>query len=179
MTSQISIDELQDDELRQQFNHLMEAMNDIVIVNPEREEGAYEALNQRIHQAVTEKPILACITTEAGGAFLLSAACCFLNFDTSHDVIKCLIHVYPSALLGLQAVNGNDFYCRAPILTMAGHPGHCVLLPWIATDYTWILDHERCPPVVFELLEMYGQRQRTSHTVTTINSLRSRRRPGM
>jgi len=48
MTSQISINELEDDELRQQFNHLMEAMKDIVVVNPEREEGAYEDLNQRI-----------------------------------------------------------------------------------------------------------------------------------
>ena len=161
MTSQLSINDLGDDELRQQFNHLMEAMKDIVVANPEREEGAYEALNQRIHQAVTEKPILASIVDEEGGESLLYAASSYLNLDTSHHMIKCLIQAYPRALI-TSSENGT------PLYMITHHPEHCVLLPWIVTNYPWFLDHDRCPRVVFALLGMYAQRQRTSCTAAIL-----------
>jgi len=136
-------------------------MEDIVTVDPDREEGTYEALNQRIHQEVTEKPILARIITETG-ASLLSAACCYLNLNTSHHVIKSLIRAYPSALLVVPPDGSMTIYM------IACHPEHCVLMPWIAANYTWILDHKRCPQVMFVLLDMYVQRQRTSCTATTL-----------
>ena len=72
----------------------MEAMNDIVNIDPNRDEGAYEALNQRIQQEVIDKPILARIELESNHS-LLSAACTNLNLATSHHVIKCLIQAYP------------------------------------------------------------------------------------
>lgn len=147
MTSPISINELEDDELRQQFNHLMKAMKDIVVVNPEREDGEYEALNQRIYQEVTDKPILARIVSTSNQT-LLSTACSNINLDISHDTIKCLIQAYPSALLEPPS--------RALYL-IASHPEHCILMPWIATNYTWVLDDEYCleHPPVFEFLYMY------------------------
>ena len=52
MTDTLRVNELEDNELRQQFNSLVEAMVDQQF----REEGAHEALNQLIIQAVTDKP---------------------------------------------------------------------------------------------------------------------------
>jgi len=156
MTSPISINDLEDDELRQQFNHLMEAMKDIVVVNPEREEGEYEALNQRIHQEATDKPILARIVSTSNQT-LLSTACSNINLDISHDTIKCLIQAYPSALLEPPS--------RALYL-IASHPEHCILMPWIATNYTWVLDDEYCleHPPVFAFLYMYVDGTRCTST---------------
>jgi len=175
VTSPIIVNEHWDEELRQQFNNLMEAMKDIVTVDPNREEGAYEALNQRIYQAVTDKPILASIISNVGVS-LLSSACANLNLDTSHDVIKCLIQTYPQALLGPPSATFRSrwiaghpdeyTYTSPPIFLIARHPQHCVLLPWIAANYTWIIDHR--PHVLFELLDAYGRRGRTSYTATTI-----------
>jgi len=46
---------------------------------------------------------------------------------------------------------------------IAGHPSHCVLMPWIATNYQWVLDHEICHewPPVFDLLHRYANREET------------------
>lgn len=163
MSDPLRVNELED-ELRDQFNDLLEAMEGITTFDPNREEGAYEALNQRIYQAVTEKPILARIVSNRGG-YLLKSACINLNLDTSHDVIKCLIQAYPSALL----VGHSDGYTiHMPIYMIAGHPEHCVLMSWIASNFTWVLDHEQCVQVVFWFLRTYSQRQRTSCTSTTI-----------
>ena len=150
MTSQISINELEDDELRQQFNHLMEAMKDIVVVNPEREEGEYEALNQRIYQEVTDKPILARIVSN-------------INLDISHDTIKCLIQAYPSALLRPPSDSRRQ---ARPLYEIVSHPEHCILMPWIATKYTWVLDDEYCleHPPVFAFLYMYVDGTRCTST---------------
>ena len=158
-----------DDELKEQFNHLLGAMEDIVTFDPNREEGAYEALNERIHQAITNKPILPRIVNEMNRS-LLTVAISHLNLETSHDVIKCLIQAYPAPI-----TITNEWYVyaeadRIPIYVMAGHPEHCVLLPWIAINYPRVLDHELCleRPPVFGLLEMYAQRQRTRCTSTTL-----------
>jgi len=169
MTDPLSVTELEDESLRNQFNHLIEAMNDIVRFDPNREEGAYEALNQRIHQTVTDKPILARIFNESNQS-LLSSACANLNLESSHHVIKCLIQACPSALLfELPYDYISDGYTHIQILMIANHTEHCVLMPWIATNYTWVLDDKRCSQVVFKLLRMYLQRHyRTRCTSTTI-----------
>jgi len=79
-------------------------------------------------------------------------------------MIKCLIQAYPSALLGPP----DGYTIHSPVYMIANHPEHCVLMPWVATNYTWVLDHERCIQAVFALLRMYNQRQRTSCSSTTI-----------
>jgi len=163
MSDPLLVNELEDESFRDQFNDLLEAMNDIATFDPNREEGAYEALNQHVLQTVTDNPILARIVNESNIS-LLAVACANLNLDTSHHVIKCLIRSYPVALLG----TSGDYIMYRPIYMISRHPEHCVLLPWIASNYTWVLDHERCPRVVFKLLQMYGQRQRTSCTATTM-----------
>jgi len=164
MTDPLSLDEV-DDELREQFCHLMEAMEDIVAVDPDRGEGAYDALNQRIQQTVTDKPILARIVNGSNQSLLSSAMSC-LNLDTSHQAIKLLIESNPSALL----VPFDGYTMDQPIYMISRHPEHCVLLPWIASNYAWVLDHERCPPVVLGLLDMYAQRHRTRCTATILKT---------
>ena len=161
MTERLRVNELEDESLRDQFNDLLEAMEGITTFDPNREEGSYEALNQRIYQAVTDKPILARIVDERDEwESLLSTACSNLNLATSHHVVKSLIQAYPRALI---TVSDNG----TPLYMIAYHPVHCVLIPWIVTNYPWVLDHERYIQVVFGLLRMYAQRQRTSCTSTT------------
>ena len=164
--SNLRVNDLEDGELRSQFNLLLEAM---VSFDPDREEGTYEALNQRIYQEVTDLPILACIVTDAGES-LLYVACRYLNLDSSHDVIKCLIKAYPSALLDTPQTRLNRLYTQIPIYVIVNHPEHCVLMPWIATNYTWVLDHEQCleyPPVI-DLIKMYTTTRPNSCTSATI-----------
>jgi len=157
-----------DRELRNQFKVLIEAMK---VVNTDREEIPYEALNRRILQEVTDKPILArMISSRAGvgaGESLLLVACCYLDLDTSHDVIKSLIQAYPRALI-TYSENGT------PLYMIANHPQYCTLMPWIATNHTWILDHEvdkdriQSAVFAFQLLERYIRRRGTSCTATTV-----------
>ena len=157
-----------DRELRNQFKLLMEALR---VVNTDREEIEYEALNRRILQEVTDKPILArIITSRAGvgaGVSLLFAACSRLNLDTSHDVIKCLIQTYPRALI-TYSENGT------PLYMIARHPQHCVLMPWIAINHSLFLDHEfdslGYPGFAHKLVHMYERRGNTSCTAITIKN---------
>ena len=162
MSDPLLVNELEDESLRNQFNFLLEAMESITTFDPNREEGAYDALNQRIQQEVTDKPILASIVSVIGKS-LLEAAVSYLNLDTSQTVITCLIQTYPSALLGT-----SDGYLGRTIFLIACHPQHCVLMPWIATNYHWVLDHSRGQRVVFDLLDMYTKRRRNSCTSTII-----------
>jgi len=73
MTDPLRVNEV-DEELRQQFNQLMVEIEDIVTFDPNREEGAYDALNERIYQAVTEKPILARIVNGSNQSLLAVAS---------------------------------------------------------------------------------------------------------
>jgi len=156
-----------DRELRNQFKVLIEALK---VVNTDREEITYEALNRRILQEVTEKPILArIVSSRAGvgaGESLLLVACNKLNLDTSHDVIKCIIQSYPRSLI-TWSENG------IPLYMIARHPQHCTLMPCIAT-YTWILDHEfdrlGHPKFAHQLVDMYKGRRHTSCTAATVKN---------
>ena len=174
MTSPVFIHEV-DDEMRQQFNHLMEAMEDIVAVDPDREEGSYEALNQRIHQQVTDQPNLSRVVSERQCQSLLSAAVSNLNLATSQRVIKCLIQANPTALLWLPTADAYDVAYHErnstiPIYMIVRHPVHCLLMPWIITHYPWVLDHEYCleRSPVFELLDMYTDRSNNNCGAATI-----------
>lgn len=176
MTDTLRVNELEDNELRQQFNSLVEAMVDQQF----REEGAHEALNQLIIQAVTDKPELAQLVSERQCQSLLLLACYYLNLDldTSHDAIKCLIQAFPSALLGIlddrnfdqdiYILNARVIDARVPICIIARHTRQCALLPWIASNYPWILDGERCRPVALGLLETYARRGRSSCTASIL-----------
>lgn len=164
--SNLRVNKLEDKELRYQFNDLINAMEDIVSFDPIE---THEALNQHIKKEVTDKPILACIVNERGES-LLSTACRNLNLNTSHDTIKCLIQAYPSALLGTPEARLNRRYAQNPIYMIVNHPEHCVLMPWIATNHTWILNHESCleyPPVI-DLIKMYTTTRPNSCTSTII-----------
>jgi len=154
----LPVNKLEDESLRNQFNLLLEAMESITTFDPNREEGAYEALNQRIQQEVTDKPILANIVSITSKS-LLEAAVTYLNLGTSQTVIKCLIQTYPSALLGT-----SDGYLGRTVFLISRHPEHCILMPWIATNYHWVLGQSRGPRIVFDLLDMYSQRRRNSCT---------------
>ena len=154
-----------DDESRQQFNCLMEAMEDI-----DFNSYSYDALNDRIHQAVTEKPNLARIVNESNQS-LLSHACHYLNLGHSRDLIKCLIRACPFGLLLLTQQDEDDIVpieSKRIIYMIARHPLHCEIMPWIAINYSRVLGHERCPPVVFDLLAMYAQRGQTNCTASMI-----------
>lgn len=162
--------ELDDESLRDQFNDLLEAMGGVTTFDPNREEGAYDTLNQRIYEAITNKPVLAKIFNGSNQS-LLSSACANLNLESSHRVIKCLIQAYPRALLGPPTYYINDDqYTNIPIFMIARHPQHCLIMPWIASNHTWIFDNDRCQelPPVFDFLRMYVQRHRTSCTSITL-----------
>ena len=120
-----------DRESRNRFKLLMQALK---VVNTDREEISYEALNRRILQEVTDKPILArIISSRAGvgaGESLLLVACSKLNLDTSHDVIKSLIQAYPRALITWVYYESGR---TAPLYIIAKHPQHCTLMPWLIT----------------------------------------------
>ena len=120
------------------------------------------ALNDRIREEVSAKPILAKIVSNnllnwslltAGS--LLTAACTKLESEKSHHAIKFLIEANPSALLW-SSPRGHE--SSSPIYTIADHHSHCVLMPWIAERFPWILDHERClnTPPVFKLIHQYA-----------------------
>jgi len=176
----LSYDELQDDELKSQFVQLFDAIHRIDSDSSEAE--IIVALNDRVCREVTSKPILARIIK---GNCSLLVACITRRFEQFHPAIKCLIEAnpsvlleesdndidniinYPSALLG-----GPEHYYIALVHIIAFHPTHCVLMPWIATNYQWVLDHElllEIPPV-FNLLYRYAHRElgTTGYTSATI-----------
>ena len=113
-------------------------------------------MNERIQREVTAKPILARITK--GNASLLSYVCINLDGKRFHPAIKFLILANPSALLWETDIN---YIGERTIHNIAGHSTHCVLMPWIATNYQWVLDNELCleDPPLFYLLEQYARRR--------------------
>ena len=143
--------ELQDDESKAKHEQLF---NTIHSFDSDSSEAEILALNERVCREVTSKPILARIVK--GNISLLLFACFMLD-EQFHPAIKCLIEANPSALLGKSTVRAG----RNIIHDIAGHPTHCVLFPWIADNYKWVLDHERCLefPPVFDLILQYVYRE--------------------
>lgn len=61
------------------------------------------------------------------------------NYEESRPIIQLLIETNPYALLWkYPGINGTA------ICAIAYNPKVCVLMPWIAEHFTWVLDHESC-----------------------------------
>ena len=143
----------QDDETESQFDQLLEA---IFIIDANSSEEEIRASSERGSREVTNKPILARIIHQdifVEDASLLSAVCAHYPNELFHYAIKFLIEANPSALLWQSHLGGLIIH------DIAYHPSHCVLMPWIATNYQCVLDHEihEYPPA-FRLLEHYARR---------------------
>ena len=161
----------QDDVLQSQFNQLLTA---IFNVKYYRSEEDIRALNELIQHEVTAKPNLARIIKNehydigrrSFDNFLLWDAITRLDNELSHTTIKFLIEANPSALLW---ETYNNYPGERMIHNIAGHPTHCVLMPWIATNHQWVLDHEIClqVPPVFDFLNQYASRNATGATECT------------
>ena len=157
----------QDDVLQSQFNQLLNA---IFNVNYYRFEEDIRALNELVQHEVTAKPFLARIVQGNRGS-LLSCAIYLLDDELFHPTIKFLIEANPSALLW---ETYNDYNGKRMIHNIADHSTHCVLMPWIATNYQWVLDNEICHefPPVFDLLNQYASRNATGATECTAAIIR-------
>ena len=166
MDSPISDCKLEDDELQSQYDLLM----DTIYYGAGEAEGT--ALNDRIREEVSAKPILVKIVSKnLLNWSLLTAACTKLESEKSHPAIKFLIEANPSALLWPRA-DAATSKSSSPIYEIANHHSHCVLMPWIAERFPWILDHECCldSPPVFMLLHQYANNpdRRTRCNAATI-----------
>ena len=92
---------------------------------------------------------LARIVKEGNTSLLWFA--CFKLDELFHPAIKCIIESNPSSLLW-----ETEYFLSCVHLISLG-TSHCVLVPWIATNFQWVLDHEishRFPPV-FNSLNAY------------------------
>ena len=165
--SPVIMDELQDDdELKSQFNQLIRSILSIDIEGHISEEEI-AALNKRVCCEVTATPILA-RTVRLNNAFkyLLEIFCTMPNeLFHFHPAIKCLIKANPSALLW-KSTSGENI-----IHDISGHPSNCVLMPWIATNYQWVLNHGVClenPPVIYLIRRFANRRETTGCTAATI-----------
>ena len=147
MENPLLYNELEDDELKSQFDQLTSA---IFSINGNSSEEEMRALDERIQCEVAAEPILGRIAKRYGRVSLLWAACTTLKTKLFRPAMKCLIEANPSALLWYS--NGH-----LPMYIIARHSRFCVLVPWIATNYQWVLDHEICilDPPVFDFLEHY------------------------
>ena len=155
----------QADEIKSQFNQLLNA--NIFSTNDNSSEEETRALDGHVQNEVTAKPILARIMK--GNASLLSVACTNLDDEYFHPAIKCIIGANPSALLWDTAT--YIYTVERMIHKVAGHPTLCVLMPWIAANYQWVLDHEiLCleDPPVFCLINQYANRGATKCSAAII-----------
>ena len=146
--------------------HFVRLCNAIISTNDNSSEEDIRALNELIQREVTAKPNLAKIIKYEVETvcYLLLVACANLDDEQFHPAIKCLIEANPSALLWYSNTG------KIVIHKIAGHSTHCLLMPWIATNYQWVLDDEICledPPVI-DLLCQYNNRRETRCTSTTI-----------
>ena len=141
----------QDDEIKSQFDLILDC---IFSTNDNSSEEEIRALNERVHHEVTTKPILARIVKQRNTCLL--DACTTCQCEQLHPAIKFLIEANPLALLW-----ETDRGWRI-IHKIAGHTSHCVLMPWIATNYQWVLDRDHdiyLFPSVFHLLNRYANRR--------------------
>ena len=135
-----------DDDVKAQYN-------DLVTEIQQGEENVI-LLTERVILEVTANPLLAKIFVVEDKSSLLMEACTELHGDDSHPLIEFLIEVLPYALLW-----GGE---ECSIYAIAGHPSHCVLMPYIAENYPWVFDDEQCikKPPVHTLIRMYSYRER-------------------
>ena len=148
MESPLIYDDLEDGQLKAQFESLVHCMRTI----PNMTEEEVIAFLERIRQEVTTTPNLVRILTMTNisilniGVFAGSR----LDSELSKPFLKLLIDTNPSALLWQK---GDDHYS---INFISSDPQVCTLMPWIATNYQWVLDHENIvdKPPLFALIRL-------------------------
>ena len=124
-------------------------------INAHSSEEEIRALNKLIQHEVTA---LNPQSLSSLLSFLLMKSLNNLN-EFFHPTIKVLIRAGPSALLW----DYHSHTSEKVIHILSRHPLHCVLMPWIADKYQWVLDHylrgmsTRYGPA-FGLLHLYGSR---------------------
>jgi hypothetical protein len=141
-----------DIDVRSQFKDLLSAIDDVQHWERGHDEirAAYEALNERVQVKVTNKPILSRIVSRNLLNWNLLMSVCTKLHEWSHPTIKFLIKANPHALLWGASDAGLDAEGML-IYEIADHHSHCILMPWIAERYPWVLDHKRCrerPPAL-------------------------------
>ena len=98
-----------------------------------------EGLCDRIQQEVAAQPILAKTVDKIILNWSLLATLCQKTSDAlCHPAIKFLIEQNPSALVWKIGEGQSVLH------SMAEDSEHCVLLPWIAEHFSWVLDHPVC-----------------------------------
>ena len=145
MESPLIYDELEDVELKAQFKDMM---------GDSGSEEEVLAFLERVRLKVTANPILARIVENEISLldFTLMITDENYAFDDEAYVptIKCLIDANPAALLW-------RMHYELPIHLIASQSSLYSLVPWIAANHQWVLDHESIidDPPVFELIELY------------------------
>jgi hypothetical protein len=101
------------------------------------------ALCQRIEEEVSAHPILAKTVDSNMLLWSLLTVVCEKTYATTlgHAAIKFLIETNPHSLLWRW---GDRYSQQDAIHSIAKNSCHCVLLPWIAEQYPWVLEHKRC-----------------------------------
>ena len=157
----------QDAKLTRRFDQLLNA---IYSIDSKMSEVEIVALSKRVQRKVTRNPILARIVTmDPSKMSLLSVACTLerkSKIELFHPAIKCLIEANPSALLW------KDDRSRTITCEIACHSSNYVLMPWIATNYQWVLNDEGIliNPPVYCLIDQYANRGATGCSAAIIYS---------
>ena len=151
MESPLIYDDLEDGQLKAQFESLVASMRTI----PNMTEEEVIAFLERIRQEVTTTPNLVRILTTTNISILNIGlfAGSRLDSEVSKPFLKLLIDTNPSALLWQTGDYGDDHYS---INIISSHPQVCKLMPWIATNHQWVLDHENIvdKPPLFVLIRL-------------------------
>jgi len=143
-------------------SRLNEILQRIAMVNDETEEEEIRVLKERIRFEVTTNPvILRCTSTYiyAAGSTLLSFICDYNHFDDD-SFIKFLIESDPSALL--LPDNGSK------VINIISSSSLCVLMPWIAATYPWVLHHGPGIQSMFDLIKRFASREDTPECTAAI-----------
>ena len=146
-------------------SRLNEILQRIALVNDETEEEDIRVLKEHIRFEVTTNPVLLrCTSTYiyAAGSTLLSFICDYNPFDDD-SFIKFLIELDPSALLLLENGGRED----VPI-NIISSSSLCVLMPWIAATYPWVLHHGPGIQSMFDLIKRFASREDTPECTAAI-----------
>jgi len=160
MESPISYDELEEVELKSAFASLFHCIGE---VNDE----------ERLRLEVTANPTLSRITYN-GKSILFEILERRRRMEEERlSIIKFMIQMNPSALIWKRSAQwyprvGFTFGGMPPIFMIVHNGLHCILMPWIAANYSWVLDHKDGKRSVFDLIDHYNRRYDTSQCTTAL-----------
>ena len=148
--------DLEDEELKSRFNGLLRTIG---LLNINRTEEAEINLTESIRLQVTANPTLSRINR--GKSILMAIVLCkhrrFRSRAQCQSIVKFIIQMNPSALV---------WHTISPVSVIARNKILCVMMPWIAAKYPWVLDHEQGKQSVFDLIDLYNRRNDTSQFTT-------------